>query len=48
MTMRSSESSLTDTTKTLAGESRLTCAIVQTWTATARILLMSKKKKKKE
>ncbi len=37
--VRSSESSATDTTKTFTGESSLTGAIIQTWAATARILL---------
>ena len=37
------ESILTDTTKTFAGESSLTSAIVQTWTAAAGILLEESK-----
>ena len=40
--VRSSESSGTDTTKTFAGESSLTGAIIQTWAATTRILLKEK------
>ena len=36
--VRSRESSATDTTKTFAGESSLTGAIIQTWVAATRIL----------
>ena len=38
MTVCSCESRVTDTTKTFAGESRLTGSIVQTWTASTGIL----------
>ena len=41
----STESMTTNTTKTFTSESRLTDAIVQTWTATAGILLIKKQSK---
>ena len=39
MTVCPSESSAANTTKTFTGESSLTGAIVQTWTAATKILL---------
>ena len=41
----STESMTTNTTKTFTSESSLTGAIVQTWTATAGILLIKKQSK---
>ena len=44
----SSESRATKTTKTFTDESSLTCAIVQTWTATTGILFRERKKRWKQ
>ena len=42
MAVCSSETSVTDTTKTFTGESSLTGSIVQTWAAATKILLREK------
>ena len=43
MAVCSCESRATDATKPVTGESSLACSIVQTWAATAGILLREKK-----